>query len=365
MYDKPTLTETAEAAPPRRKPPGVPATNKRVTLRMLAEELDLTIGTVSRILSDKGDNYATATRQRVHEAAARLKYRPNALIRGIQTGRTGTAAVILSPNSSFSRGILNGIHDLFFEQQTVMLLNWNNRPDREPAAEQEMIHQMIDRCVDGFLLLRSSHHLHALYADEVLARNLPLVVIDSELEPQRTDFVGTDDHQGGRAAAEYLLSLGHRQLLFVGHSGQIITSRRREEGFREVITQSPNAGGEWLDTGREQVGNLVLERLRGAAAPTAIFCYNDHYALAVARALLEAGLRIPQDVSLVGFGDVQEAEPVIPLTTFDQHPAEIGRVAARLYLDHIENDSWINAPDVQRRLVPADLVVRASTRAIG
>ena len=103
--------------------------------------------------------------------------------------------------------------------------------------------------------------------------------------------------------------------------------------------------------------------MRRADAPTGIFCYNDGYAEAVARAVLEAGFRIPHDVSLVGFGNETETHGEVPLTTFDQHPVEIGKAAARLYLDRVESTNGDADGTIQRKLIPADLVVRASTAA--
>lgn len=365
MDEQPLTITTTDEPRPRLRHRGTPAPGNRVTLQHIAEEAGVTISTVSRILGNHGQ-YAADTRKKIFAIADRLKYRPNALIRGMQTGKTRTAGVMLPVDQSYYNQVLGGIHEALLENDTIALLSWNPHTHQRAGVDTEraIIHRMIDRCVDGILLCPSSERFLQSYFDEILDRHIPLVVIDRELEELSSDFVGTDDVHGGQTAAEYLLSLGHRRFLFVGDSDRLVTSRRRESGFRQALRETADTACESVDVSATGLREQLTGPLRRAEAPTAIFCNNDATATQVAAALREDGIRVPADVSLVGFGNTPGLDPVVPLTTFHQHPREVGATAARLYLDRVNGGSNGNGSHFCRKLIPADLVVRASTRAI-
>lgn len=331
-----------------------------VTMRAIAEEAGVTLTTVSRILNDKGDKYAEGTKAKIFEIADRLKYRPNALVRGMQTGSTRTAGVLLPGDSWFYSQIIGGIQEVFFENDTIMLLVWNPlAPDtRDAAHEQGIIHQLVDRRVDGVILRPTAEDFERSYFEEIWERNIPLILVDREMSNVSTDFVGTDDVAGGRAAAEYLVDLGHRRLLFVGPSKSVSTSRHREEGFRQVLSETPNASCRAVNG--NTIDPAVLEILRSENRPTAIFCYNDDTVHRIIDPVREAGLSIPGDISLLGFGNKPVGRQHIPITTFDQDPHRIGRTAAGMYIDRVYDKKKNN---MRHEMIDVKIVVRASTAA--
>jgi DNA-binding LacI/PurR family transcriptional regulator len=337
-----------------------------VTMRTIAEEAGVTLTTVSRILNfaEGKYKYAEKTRRRVLAIAERLKYRPNALVRGMQTGRTGTAGVMVPANGYYSEVVV-GIHEELFNNNTIMLLSWNHRSlnNREEKMERRIIHQMIDRRVDGIILRPSSEDFARSYFEEIWERDIPLILIDRHLSKIDTDFVGTDDVAGGRMAAEHLLALGHRNLLFIGARTSVSTSRQREEGFRRVLSETPNAYCRSLyedqqGTMTDDLSEAFLALLKGEDRPTGLFCYNDVYAHKAVSVVQRAGFSVPGDLSIVGFGNQPTNEGGIPLTTFDQHPAQIGQLAAQMYLNRISNRK---DDGTRAELVTPDLVLRAST----
>ena len=338
------------------------AHREKVTMKTIAEEAGVTLTTVSRILNHKGGKYAEGTKQKIFEIAERLKYRPNALVHGMQTGRTHTAGVMIPVSTPFYSQVVTGIHHTFLENQTIMLLGWNplktDQPD-EPT-ERGIIHQLIDRRVDGVILRPSCEAFERSYFEEIWERDIPLILFDREMSNVAADFVGTDDEAGGRMAAEFLLSLGHRQLLFIGSSERVSTSRFREAGFRNVLSETANACGRSLDVDRPDLNDSILQLLRRDDAPTGIFCYNDMTAEVVARLLVEEGFDIPRDVSLVGFGNEPSGSCPVALTTFDQHPDLIGKTAAKMYLDRV-NENTKNGVRYER--IMPDILVRASSAA--
>ena len=344
----------------KKKPPG--GRKESVTMKAIAEEAGVTLTTVSRILNHKGGKYANQTKEKILSIADRLKYRPNALVRGMQTGRTGTAGVMV-PTTGFYCDVVTGIHEVLINNDTIMLLSWNNRNlnNREESLERQIIHQMVDRRVDGIILRSSSEDFERSYFEEIWERKIPLILIDRHLSNLDTDFVGTDDFAGGRAAAEHLISLGHRNMLFVGAGLAVSTSRDREDGFRRVLSESPNAYCRSVVHHPETLSEELTKILKSREAPTAIFCYNDDVARKVAKVVNEAGRSVPRDISLVGFGNIPVPGDDLSLTSFDQHTLEIGKAAAELYLERTRSPEN-NGP--QRRLLTAELVVRQSSGPI-
>lgn len=342
---------------------GERVTRERVTMKTIAEEAGVTLPTVSRILNHKGGKYADDTRQKIFEIASRLKYRPNALVRGMQTGRTGTAGVMVPAADPFYGQILAGIHAVFVENDTIMLNSWNDRSlnKKDEVLERQIIHQMIDRRVEGILLRPSCEEFESSYFEEIWERGIPLILIDREMSKVETDFVGTDDLLGGEAAARHLISLGHRRMLFIGAGETTSTSRLREHGFRKVLSESSVACCQSLTICRESTWEALRQVLEQEEPPTAIFCYNDTLARETASFLLQQGCSIPEDISLVGFGNTPSTEALVALTTFDQHPRDIGTAAAELYLGLVQR---ADRADVTRRIIKPDLVVRNSTRPI-
>ena len=331
-------------------------------MKTIADEAGVTLTTVSRILNGKGEKYAPATRDRIQEIASRHRYRPNALVRGMQTGKTDTAGVMV-PISVFYSDIVRGIHEVFLQNQTLMMLSWNERSQNSPeeALERRIIHQLVDRRVDGFILRPSTEEFEHSYFEEIWERGIPLILVDREIKRVNTDFVGTDDETGGRLAAEYLTSLGHRTFVFVG-TQNASTSVRREAGFRKTLkgrdgctcTQHVDL---WGEEGRERFRALFQKKKK----PSAVFCYNDDLAEVVINLLSDLDLKVPEDVSVLGFGNTPGHDRHVSISTFEQQPMAIGRMAANLYLERVNASERGN---IQKRLIQPSLIIRDSTRTV-
>lgn len=332
-------------------------------MKTIAEEAGVTLTTVSRILSDKTGKYkyAEKTRKKIFSIADRLKYRPNALVLGMQTGKTGTAGVMIPASEFFYSQIISGIHEVFLNNETIMLLSWNYDilKKEDEAVERRIIHQLVDRRVDGIILRPSCEEFERSYFEEIWERDIPLILVDREMAKVSADFVGTDDEAGGRAAAEYLLALGHTRLLFVGAGKLVSTSRHREDGFRRVLSETPNACCKTVDIDLASACDEISQLLQKKERPTAIFCYNDPVAEQIIPLITEAGLSVPKDISILGFGDESSGNCPVPLTTFDQHPQKIGAAAAQMYLDRVGEKS---ESGICRNLIAPDLVIRKSTQ---
>jgi LacI family transcriptional regulator len=336
---------------------------RRVGLKDVAREAGVDVSTVSRILGGRASLYAEATCKKVQDAAATLHYRPNATARGMATGSTRMVGVTV-PGTGYLARIVEGINEALLEHGHLMLHAWN--PDTFVASDntvqKKIIHELVERQVDGVILRVGSEEFEQTYFDEILQRGIPMIVVDREMARFKTDFVGSDDVAIGRDAARLLLDLGHRRLLFVGEMEKVSTSRLREQGFREAVSEADDAACRKIELAYNSPDTATLvEQLREDERPTAVFCYSDGLASFVYQAVSEAGLNIPDDISILSCGNLSWTHALNPpLTTFDQHPGEIGKKAVELYLERVgETPSDSSVPREIR--VRAELVVRGST----
>jgi len=333
----------------------------RVSLKQIAESTGCSLMTVSRALRGRPD-IANGTRQRILKVAEKLGYRPNLLVRGLQTGRSGNIALLISPAGGFGSSIVRGAHDELVKQQYLPLLHWQwARGGKETeTAERGMLHRVLDRRVEGIIFFPQDDSVPDLYFREVWQRGVPLVTVDRRLPRTHADFVGTDDEAGARMAAEHLLSLGHRQVAHLADNRKHGTFAARRTGFEAAIAKGKGLCRSMEARVPDKAAEAVLKLLRASPRPTALFLAADYHAHEVYRAAAELRLRIPEDLSVVGFADLEFAPYLAPpLTTVRQDPYGIGREAARIVVERCSGQHTGKEP-VQIRLKP-ELIVRDST----
>lgn len=335
-----------------------------VGLREIAQEADVSVATVSRALRDD-KMVASDTRDRVLATAERLRYRPNLLMRGVRSGRTRTIGLLLPAHNQFYGHMLAGIHDLLVRERYVPIVVWSNLDNRSGRGPDELdqIHQLVDRRVDGVILRPVEDAASDEYLHEIWDRRLPAIAIDRQLPHTHADFVGTDDEEGARQAAEHLLGLGHRRLAHLAGPSSTSTGRLRRLSFERAVRQVPGAvcttatGTFSYD---REVMAAAMNLLRREPRPTAIFTASDDMAMSVYEAAEKLQIRIPEDLSVVGYANKEFAQFTRPrLTTVEQFPKRVGRAAARLLLQRIQQESVSGKPELVR--IPPKLVVRDST----
>lgn len=349
-------------------------TPQQVSQKLIAREAGVSQATVSLVLSGRTVS-SESTRQRVIEAAERLKYRPNLLVQGIQTGKTRTIGVMAPPFDLHWSRILYGIHDVLSENDHVPISLWTRHhgPNQESAtgyevSELQQIHRLLDRRVDGVILWPPFASLFSEHVSEFSSRELPVVTIDHVLPVEfRADSVSSDEEMGAKVVAEHLLSLGHRR---IGHLAGPQVSTWAKDRRRHFENALRDAGGvelvvEAAVPGDTRLGfEQAMKLLQMTPRPTAIYAASDLYAKCVYAAAGELGLRIPDDLSVVGFSDDGFAEVMQPgLTTVQQHPYEVGRKAAELVLGR--SMGRVTDTEAQEVRMPVGLVTRASSRAVG
>ncbi len=341
----------------------------RVTLKTVAERVGVSAMTVSNAFS-RPDQLSAALRERILAAAAELGYvGPDPAARTLARGTTGTVGILLteSPHyaftDEFSTMFLASIaQELARTGLALTLLPSGRAGDVVPARDVAMDGAIAYSCrpgVDGVDWLRR--------------RRLPLVFVDQQPEPGYTS-INVHDRSASAAAARHLVELGHRRiaLLTVGRGAEgadpgpsdFLVSRQRLRGWRDVLDPAgiePVVLRTPADT-PDQGLDAVRELLARPDRPTAVLCFSDALAVGVVRAAEDAGLRVPQDLSVVGFDDTPTARRMRPaLTTVHQDTAEKGRIAAAELAAAVARHRAGQEPEVRHLVLPAELVVREST----
>ena len=329
----------------------------RVTISDVARKAGVSESTVSRVLN--GTARVAATKQRAVEIALReTGFQPNAFARGLATGRSQAIGVVTQAiDSPFygegMRGIERTLHAGGYTP-IFMSGHWNS------DDEERCIRELIQRRVDGLILFagRLSAERIAMFAEQ-----LPIVVTGRTMDGRGVFSLSVDDEHGARLATEHLIELGHRRIAFIAGPRDHPDAQARFNGYRSALDQAAIefqpalvAIGDF----REEGGRLAGERLLAMGEPfTAVVCANDQTAFGLQLALHHRGLRVPDDVSVVGFDDLSTSAYFLPpLTTVRQPVDQMGDLSAQALLMMIDKrDPAFRAPAVS-------LVVRESTRRI-
>jgi LacI family transcriptional regulator len=355
---QPTAEKESVAPQPKRRAvrQGGPEAD-RVTLEMVAQAAGVSPSTVSRILN--GTAVVSADkRQAVDHAVATLGFVPNPVARGLAGGRTLSVGVVTQTiDSPFFGGALRGIEsELSAAGYSPLFVSgqWN------ATQEARCIEVLRSRRVDGIIVLAGRLGDAALAA---VARHVPVVVTGRSLKAPGLLSLSFDNFEGGRLATHHLLQLGHRRIAFITGDTRHPDAKERQRGYRAALEAAGMAADPALvlpGQYTEDSGRLAVERLLDSrAAFTAIFAANDQMAFGAALALHRRRLRVPNDVSLVGFDDVATATFSVPPLCTVHHPVvEMGEIAARAML------GLLNGEAPAAVLPSPRLVVRESTRAL-
>ena len=326
-----------------------------VTSRDVARLAGVSQMTVSRVL--QGSSRVTVeTRERVLAAMDEAGYRPHAAARTMRTRRSSTVGVVVADiTNPFYPQLLEAVGRALEEAGRRMVL-WN-APD--PGADGAL-HALDEGTVDGLIFTTVTAASERLAA--AARRGEPLALLHRGLDALDCDQVTTDNLAGGRAVADYLVDGGNTRIGFLRGPELPSTARDRERGFRERLDELglPLAAELTADGGfaHDLARSAMRELLGGQHPPTAVFCANDLTALGAVDGALSLGKRVPEDVWVVGYDDIEMASwDAFDLTTVRQPIAEMARAAVHLLLERIEDRS---APARKQRF-PSELLVRGST----
>ena len=331
-------------------------------LKDIANDLGLSVVTISKVLHDHPD-IGAATRKRVLKRMKELNYEPNLAARALITGRTSTIGIIVPDLlHPFFASIANEISVEVRKNGYSLLISSS---DEDPSQEKQQISQLLARRVD--VLLIASAQLTVDSFRRIEERKIPYVLLDRQFAGFESNFVGVDDRAVGFLATSHLIEQGCLRIAHV-RGPEISTATGRLAGYIETLAaagRAPLSGhivsiGPSGDHRGERGGyDATMKLLANKNRPDGIFCFNDPVALGAMRAILDRGLRIPEDVAVVGCGNLSYSDFLrVPLSSVDQGSKKIGKVAAHLALKLASN----KAPKRPKsELILPHIVVRASS----
>jgi LacI family transcriptional regulator len=328
------------------------------TIRDVAREAGVSVATVSRVFNNSGP-VRDDTRERIAEVARRLRYSPNSAARSLSTRQTETIGVLLPDlYGEFFSEVIRGIDQLVQRQGWHLLVSssHNERADIEAA-----LRAMRGR-VDGLLVMSPDLDAHAL--TENLPANVPVVLLNCEVDDRSHDSFNIDNCGGAMTITRHLLELGHERIGVITGRARNHDARERLRGVRAALDSAGRVWNDaWVVEGdfSEESGYRGATTLLQRGGPTALLAGNDSMAIGALAALAHAGVRVPEEMAVVGFDDIPIARYVSPpLTTVRVSIPELGSRAAARLLEALEQGP---ARERKQQLLATELVIRRSCGA--
>ncbi len=335
---------------------------RRTSLKDLAEQLGVSIATVSRALRNSHEVGPEMT-QRVQELAAKLNYRPNPFARSLRSEAPRMIGVVV-PNlvTHYYAGVLDGIED-YARQKGYNVINANSHEDHE--REEDAVDNFVNLHVEGIIACLAQDTVDYSHFVEINQMGIPLVFFARTCLPELFSCVVGNGDEAAQQATQHLIDTGSRRIAFIGGPNHLDMVRRRKHGYLEALRDSRipidrtlvSCGKIDYDVAREAALNLLQRPDR----PDAILAFNDIITYAAFDAIKTLGLRIPQDVAIIGFSDGKTSAHVTPkLSTIEDQAHEQGAKACELLLKHIAGDHHI-----YKKVVPMILKIRESSEKNG
>jgi len=334
--------------------------SSRKTIVDVAERAGVSLGTVSRVIN-KDVHVAPDTRERVENIMSEMGYVANRQARSLKGSKTNVIGMLVPDlGTGYIGEIMHGIDaELALSQRDLMLFTTH----RTAIKEANYVVNLVQGMVDGLLIVLPRNP--ADYTGTLARRNFPFVLIDHQGTGEPCPAVGATNWQGAYNATEYLIKIGHRRIGFISGAMDLGAAIDRLEGYKGALhahhlpddPQLIYSGTFFQPDG--YAGACALLEIENP--PTAIFASNDVMAMGAMDAVRSRGLRVPEDISIVGFDDIPQAELVRPaLTTVRQPLEQMGRVSTQMLLDRLNNPE----KKVNRIELPTELIVRSSTQPL-
>jgi LacI family transcriptional regulator len=331
-----------------------------VRLKDIARDLGVSVVTVSKVLRGNSD-ISEATRRRVLKRMKDLNYQPNMMARGLASGRTYTVGLVVP----------DLVHPFFaeFAKSLSGVLRTNKRAlilassEEDPDVERQEIRTLLSRGVDVLIIASCQANLRNFY--ELGDVRTPYILFDRNFPHLAAHFVGSDDVKVGEMATRHLIEIGRKRIAHIGGKNTS-PSFDRLRGYRNALAEGRFAASENYIIVRERMeesGDMVgfqamQELLKLNPRPDAVFCYNDLTAIGAIEATFQAGLRVPEDIAVIGCGNLRYANYLrVPLSSIDHGTAELGRIAGEFALELSAKPEQ----DPKSIFMTSTLVVRKST----
>jgi len=332
-----------------------------IRMKDIAKDVGVSVVTVSKVLRNHPD-IAEGTRERVLQRVKELDYQPNTMARSLVTGRSFLVGLVVPDLlHPFFAEVAKGLSNAVRARGYSLIISSS---EEDPKLEAKEIQQLAARRLDALVVASTGSTTESF--ERLDRMEQPYILIDREFRGYPASFVGSDDQAAGRLATEHLIEQGCRRIAHI-RGRENSTGTLRFEGYKQTLLRSglyaenlviarSNVDVDSNRHGFEAMRHLLQQRPR----PDAVFCYNDPLAIGAMNAILEEGLRIPEDIALVGCGNLHfDGSLRVPLSSIDHHSQMMGERAGAILLNFF--DSKVRPQPVSVILEPA-LVVRASSR---
>ncbi|MCC8067596.1 MAG: LacI family transcriptional regulator [Clostridiales bacterium] len=317
----------------------------RATLKQVAEATNLSVTTVSQVLNNRSCRVSKENRERILDTAKKMKYRPNQVAVGLVKGSTNTIGLVISDiRNVFFSSLAKGVED------ECQRHNWNvilcNSNDRH-AKDMQNLRMLVDKGVSGIILGMASESTGEMVQeciDFLENEDMPYILADRYIENRQVGIVCVDHVRGGYLAADHLLKIGHRTIACVTGPLNLYDSQQRLEGYRKALEEygvpyNPDLiveGKYTFESGEQGIECLFQKGYQ----IDAVFFFNDMMAIGAMKWLQARGIRIPEDLSVVGYDDIFVDEFLsVPLTTIRQPVEQLGCAAAKQLIERKKGDA--------------------------
>lgn len=334
---------------------------KEVTIYDIADKLNLSPATVSRALKDE-PIVNKKTKKRIFDMAEKIGYRTNNFARNLRNQKTDTIGVIIPKvNSYFMSAVIAGIEMVVKSEGYTLIISQSSEVEQNEAASAKA---MFNNRVDGLLVSLAYDTKSLKHFEPFLKRNIPVVFFDRVIENNSSYSILIDNHNAAYEATKHLIEQGCRRIVHITATSDLDVYVHRLKGYKQALADN----GISFAKDRVLKGNLSLEYGKQAAEvilkmkqrPDGIFVANDNCAVGCMMTLKENGIRIPEDIAIVGFNNDPVSEVIEPnLTTIEYPGSKMGEVAARQLINHLKN--VMPADAVNKIELPSSLIVRASS----
>ncbi len=333
--------------------------SRKTTIYDIARELNITAATVSRALNNN-PRISESTRKRVLETAAAMNYEPNKLALALKHGKSYNVGVVV-PNidRNFFAAIIRGIEDELYPHGYQVIICQTHE---EETREAEIIGTLLNAQIDGILMSISTGTADAAHFQAILNKNVPLVLFDRNLSLEGVSSVTIDDFAGGYDATSHLIKQGCRRIAHLTVDPSLDIYHNRMEGYKQALRDNRieiNEAYIITSVNSTEGGQDAVNQLMALPEPPdAIHASSDYIALGAIQRLHQLGIKIPDEFCVIGFSN----EPFtrfmeLSMSSVDQSPVEMGRTAARVFLDQLEN----NTQEAAKVVLPAKLCLRKSS----
>jgi len=331
-------------------------------MKDIARDLGVSVVTISKVLRNHPD-VGDETRERVLARVRELDYRPNLAARSLVTGRSYLVGLVIPDLlHPFFAEIAKSLSDVLRKRGYYLIVSSS---EEDPELEEQEINQLLERGLDALIVASCRSTVDLFFRIE--NQKTPYILIDRSLPGLSANFVGVDDEAVGMLATKHLMDIGCRRIAHIG-GPETSPGIRRTEGYKRALAQGGlNIIDDYIIV--ERMGD-VDARKRGADAmrqllslkprPDAVFCFNDPLAMGVMNYALDQGLRIPEDIAVIGCGNLHYDDSLrVPLSSIDQHSQRIGEEAARVTLGILGSKV---PPKAETVVLQPELVMRRSTQ---